>query len=113
LREQATTKNPTTVTTPERTTPAPRTPGQTTTGDTGPDDTGETGETPLDRFTGDIELFDAPGLIRGTKQSDRGHLGIQVLGLGDTNGDGASDLLISAPYLLSGKTSGVVGVWSL
>ena len=45
--------------------------------------------------------------------TDRGHLGIQVLGLGDTNGDGASDLLISAPYLTSGKTSGVVGVWSL
>jgi hypothetical protein len=46
-------------------------------------------------------------------ETERGHLGTQVLGLGDTNDDGASDLLISAPYLISGTTSGVVGVWSL
>ena len=48
--------------------PGPTDTGSDDTGDTGPDDTGETGEPPLDRFTGDIELFDAPGLIRGTKQ---------------------------------------------
>ena len=45
------------------------------------------------------------------------NFGTKVLGLGDTNGDGGSDLLITAPSLRGtgsySNSAGAVGVWSL